>query len=61
MRKLFGIGKPRCLQGGLSFMYSLQLARTVLRAARSTLNRREQSRSLMIAELTPLIVAICGR
>ena len=58
MRKLFGIGKPRCLQGGLSFMYSLQLARTVLRAARSTLNRREQSRPSMIAELTPLIVAI---
>jgi hypothetical protein len=29
MRKLFGIGKPRCLQGGLGTMYFLQFAHTV--------------------------------
>ena len=30
MRQLFGIGKPRCLQGGFGLFYSLQLAITTL-------------------------------
>ncbi|MCH7687553.1 MAG: transposase [Planctomycetes bacterium] len=38
MRKLFGIGKPRCLQGGLAFMYFLQFTR---RTFRSDLSRSE--------------------
>ena len=58
MRKLFGIGKPRCLQGGLSFAYVLQLARTVLRAGHLAPHRFERLNSSMITELTPLIVAI---
>jgi hypothetical protein len=36
MRKLFGIGKPRCLQGGFAFLYFLQAAK---RAFRNVLSR----------------------
>ena len=43
MRKLFGIGKPRCLQGGFSFAYLLHVVRTVLRPALLTPNRLELS------------------
>ena len=28
MRKLFGIGKPRCLQGGFGFVYLPQTSKT---------------------------------
>jgi transposase len=38
MRALFGVGKPRCLQGGFSFAYSLQLISHALRFALSTPN-----------------------
>jgi len=58
MRKLFGIGKPRCLQGGLSFAYLLQLVKNVLRATRSTLNRLEQSSRSLHATSRPAVVAI---
>ncbi len=43
MRKLFGIGKPRCLQGGFSFAYLLQVVRIVLRTALLTPSRLEKS------------------
>ena len=52
MRKLFGIGKPRCLQGGFAFVYSLQFATTVLyrlrkrhltHVAEGCINRRSAS------------------
>jgi hypothetical protein len=39
MRKLFGIGKPRCLQGGFGFVYLLQTAKTNLGIAISGPNR----------------------
>jgi hypothetical protein len=58
MRKLFGIGKPRCLQGGFSFVYLLQLVRTVLRTTLSPLNRLEQPRRLRHATSRPTVVAI---
>ena len=39
MRKLFGIGKPRCLQGGFGFVYLLQTSKTNLGIAMSGPNR----------------------
>jgi transposase len=58
MRKLFGIGKPRCLQGGSSFVYSLQLARTAMRTVLSPLDRLEQSSRLLDTTSRPAVVAI---
>ena len=58
MRKLFGIGTPRSLQGGFSFAYFLQLAGTVLRTVLSTLNRLEQSPPSINATLRPTVVVI---
>ena len=43
MRKLFGIGKPRCLQGGFSFAQLLHVVRTVMRTVLLTPNRLELS------------------
>jgi len=58
MRKLFGIGKLRCLQGGFGFVYILQVVRTVLRTALSTPNRLEQSILSTNTKLRPAIAAI---
>ena len=58
MRKLFGIGKPRCLQGGFGFVYFLQVVRTVLRTALLTQDRLEQSRTFPNAKLRPVLTAI---
>ncbi len=58
MRKLFGIGKPRCLQDGFSFAYLLQVVRIVMRTALLTLNRLEQSRPSTNTKFRPAITAI---
>ena len=58
MRKLFGIGKPRCLQDGFSFTYLLQVVRTVLRTALSTPNRLELSAPSPNTKFRPAIAAI---
>ncbi len=58
MRGLFGIGKPRCLQGGLSFAYFLQVVTTVMRTAPLTVNRLEQSTPSTNAKHRPAIAAI---
>jgi transposase len=58
MRKVFGIGKPRCLQDGFSFAYLLHVVRTVLRTAQSTPNRFEQSKPSPNTKFRPAITAI---
>lgn len=58
MRKMFGIGKPRCLQGGFSCAYFLQVVRTVLKTALLTANRLEQLSPSTNAKLRPAIAAI---
>jgi len=58
MRKLFGIGKPRCLQGSFSFVYFIQIARTVLRTTHLAPHRLKRLNPSMTAELRPAIVAI---
>ncbi len=43
MRKLFGFGKPRCLQGGFAFAYFLQFAREFVRRMENMRNGFQQS------------------
>lgn len=45
MRALFGVGKPRCLQGGLSFVYFLQVIRCTLRFVLCGFKRLERPTS----------------
>jgi len=42
MRQLFGIGKPRCGQGGFALLYSLQVATRAFRTVRNVLRRPEE-------------------
>jgi len=58
MRKLFGIGKPRCLQDGFSFTYLLQVVRIVLRTVPLTPSRLEQSKPSPNTKFRPAITAI---
>ena len=58
MRSLFGIGKPRCLQGDFSFAYLLHVVRVVMRTALSTPNRLEQSRPSLNTKFHLSITAI---
>lgn len=58
MRGLFGIGKPRCLQGGFSFAYSLQVTRDVFASALRGFRCFEKPISPERATLNPATAAV---
>jgi hypothetical protein len=58
MRALFGVGKPRCLQGGFSFAYSLQAVTKAFKSAVCDLNRFQPPIPSPRATLSPAAAAI---
>ena len=58
MRGLFGIGKPRCLQGGFSFAYFLQVIRGVFPSALRGFRCFERPISPERATLNPATAAV---
>jgi len=58
MRKLFGIGKPRCLQGGFSLAYLLQVARVALGTVLTAPKRYAASMPSNTLTFRPAITAI---
>ena len=58
MRALFGVGKPRCLQGGSSFVYSLQVVTKALKFAVCGLDRFQPPIPSPRAILSPATAAV---
>ena len=59
MRKLFGFGKPRCLQGGFAFAYFLQFASELVRRMENMQNRFQKS-NVILDRQTELILSTCN-
>lgn len=58
MRKLFGFGKPRCLQGGFAFAYSLQFAREFVSRWKNMRNRFQKSNVKIERQTKLLFLAV---
>ena len=58
MRKLFGIGKPRCLQGGFPFAHLLQVIRAAMRTVLPALKRYTASTPSNTPTFRPAITAV---